>query len=398
MGKLTVAGIKRITKAGRYGDGNGLCLLVQKGGGRSWVQRLTVRGRRVDRGLGSLRFVTLAEARDLAFENMRTARRGGDPFEGRQRVPSFRVACESVEDAAAWKGRTPEQRRAALDTYAARLLPLRVDAITRADVIAVLRPIWTSKPALARQLRGWIRGALAWAQAHGYVDGNAADGIDAALPKRTGNGVKHYAALEYREVGAALAKIDARNAAATTKACLRFIALTAVRSGEARFAKWSEIDLATREWRIPADRMKGGVEHRVPLSDAAVSVLESVRPLRRSDDLVFPSGRGAVDDSTLRKFLRRVAGNVTVHGFRSGFRSWCQEQTSYPHAVCEMALAHRVGSDVERSYARSDLFDKRRALMAEWAAYLTDGATADAVIEHAERLAGFERMVEAKTA
>ena len=136
--------------------------------------------------------------------------------------------------------------------------------------------------------------------------------------------------------------------------------------------------------------MKGGVEHRVPLSDAAVSVLESVRPLRRSDDLVFPSGRGAVDDSTLRKFLRRVAGNVTVHGFRSGFRSWCQEQTSYPHAVCEMALAHRVGSDVERSYARSDLFDKRRALMAEWAAYLTDGATADA--------AEFERMAVAKTA
>ena len=374
MGKLTVAGIKRITKAGRYGDGNGLCLLVQKGGGRSWVQRLTVRGRRVDRGLGSLRFVTLAEARDLAFENMRTARRGGDPFEGRQRVPSFRVACESVEDAAAWKGRTPEQRRAALDTYAARLLPLRVDAITRADVIAVLRPIWTSKPALARQLRGWIRGALAWAQAHGYVDGNAADGIDAALPKRTnGNGATHHAALDYRRVGAALATIAARTASAPVKALLRFIALTAVRGGEARGATWAEIDADAREWRIPADRMKAGVEHRVPLSDAALAVLDAMRPLRRADDLVFPSTRGAVDDSTLRKYLRRVVGPVTVHGFRSAFRSWCQEQSSVPHAVCEMALAHRVGSDVERSYARSDLFEKRRALMADWATYLAEG-------------------------
>ena len=369
--KLTVAGIKRITKAGRYGDGNGLYLLVQPGDGRSWVQRLTVRGRRVDKGLGSLRWVTLAEARDLAFENRRTARRGGDPFEGRQRMPTFRVACESVEDAADWKGRTPEQRRAALDTYAARLLPLRVDAITRADVIAVLKPIWTAKPAVARQLRGWIRGALAWSQAHSYVEGNAAEGIDAALPKRHGNGVTHYAALDYRRVGEALATIAARNASAPVKALLRFIALTTARSGEARLATWSEIDADAREWRIPADRMKAGIEHRVPLSDAALAVLETMRPLRRADDLVFPSNRGAVDDSTMRKFLRRVVvGQATVHGFRSAFRSWCQEQTSVPHAVCEMALAHRVGSDVERSYARSDLFDKRRGLMDQWAGYL----------------------------
>ena len=215
-------------------------------------------------------------------------------------------------------------------------------------------------------------GRSAWAQAHSYVNGNAADGIDAALPKRNGNGVQHYAALDYREVGAALAKVDARNAALTTKACLRFIALTAVRSGEARLATWSEIDLDAREWRIPADRIKTGVEHRVPLSEPAVAVLSSVRPLRRADDdLVFPAGRGAADASTLRKVLHRVAGNATVHGFRSAFRTWASEQTSVPHAVCEMALAHRVGSDVERSYARSDLFEKRRALMATWAAYLT---------------------------
>ena len=160
MGKLTVQGIKRITKRGRYGDGNGLYLFVQPGGGRSWVQRLTVKGRRVDKGLGSLRWVTLAEARDLAYENMRTARLGGDPFAGRRRVPTFRFACESVDDAADWKSRTADNRRAALDTYAARLLPLHVDAIIRADVIAVLKPIWIEKHGLSVKLRGWIRGAL----------------------------------------------------------------------------------------------------------------------------------------------------------------------------------------------------------------------------------------------
>ena len=370
--RLTVQGIKRITKPGRYGDGNGLYLLVQGRGGRSWMQRIVVKGRRVDKGLGSIKWVTLAEARDLAYENMRTARRGGDPFAARRRVPTFRFACESVEDAADWKGRTAGNRRAALEAHAARLMPIRVDAITRADVIAVLRPIWNTHPGLSRQLRGWIRGTLAWAQAHSYIEGNAADGIDAALPKRNG-GVTHYAALDYRDVGAALAKIDARPASAAVKALLRFIALTAVRSGEARLAKWSEIDLEAREWRIPADRMKAGIEHRVPLSDAALAVLESMRPLCRADDLIFQSRRGPVNSSTIRKTVTLVAGAATVHGFRSAFRSWCQEQTSYPHAVCEVALSHAVGNAVERSYARSDLFEKRRALMADWATYLAEG-------------------------
>ena len=165
----------------------------------------------------------------------------------------------------------------------------------------------------------------------------------------------------------------------SAKACLRFVVLTACRSGEARLATWDEIDLEAREWRIPESRMKTGIEHRVPLADAALDVVECVRSLRSSTDLLFPSpsrpGK-TLSDMTLTKILRDtgLADGATVHGFRSAFRTWASERTSVPHAVCEMALAHRVGSDVERSYARSDLFEKRRGLMDQWAAYVTGGS------------------------
>ena len=165
----------------------------------------------------------------------------------------------------------------------------------------------------------------------------------------------------------------------SARACLRFVVLTACRSGEARLATWDEIDLEAREWRIPESRMKTGIEHRVPLTGAALDVLESVRPLRGPADLLFPSpSRPAktLSDMTLTKVLRDtgLADRATVHGFRSAFRTWASERTSVPHAVCEMALAHRVGSDVERSYSRSDLFEKRRGLMDQWAAYVTGGS------------------------
>ena len=164
----------------------------------------------------------------------------------------------------------------------------------------------------------------------------------------------------------------------SARACLRFVVLTACRSGEARGATWSEIDLDAREWRIPAARMKTAAEHRIPLSDAAVAVLEAARPLRGSADLVFPSPlrpSKPLSDMTMTRVLRDtgLADRATVHGFRSAFRTWAAERTSFPHAVCEQALAHAVGSDVERSYARSDLFDKRRALMAAWAEHATGG-------------------------
>ena len=252
----------------------------------------------------------------------------------------------------------------------------RVDQIGREDVLRVLTPIWSTKPEIGRKVRTRIRQTLAWCQAHNYIENNpAGEAINAALPATTALKT-HFRALAYPEVAAALETIAESRASVSARACLRFVVLTACRSGEARLATWPEIDLEAREWRIPADRMKTGVEHRVPLSGAAVAVLEAVQPLRNRSELVFPSpvrpGR-PLSDMTLTKILRDtgLADRATVHGFRSAFRSYCQERTSVPHAVAEMALAHRVGSDVERSYARSDLFDKRRGLMEQWAGYLT---------------------------
>ena len=196
----------------------------------------------------------------------------------------------------------------------------------------------------------------------------------------------HFRALPYRKVGAALEVIGGSRASLAAKACLRFVVLTACRSGEARNALWAEIDVEAREWRIPASRMKGGAEHRVPLSDAVVTLLELVRPLRDRSDLVFPSPTKLgkpLSDMTLTKVLRDtgLADRAVVHGFRTSFRTWASERTSVPHAVAEMALAHTVGSAVERSYARSDLFEKRRGLMDQWAAYVT-GASATVVRLH----------------
>ena len=188
----------------------------------------------------------------------------------------------------------------------------------------------------------------------------------------------HFRALPYSEVAGALETIEASRASLSVRACLRFVVLTACRSGEARAATWDEINLEAREWRIPGERMKTGTVHRVPLSDAALATLKLVRPQRGESDLLFPSplrpGK-PLSDMTLTKVLRDtgLADRATVHGFRSAFRTWSAERTSAPHAVCEMALAHRVGSDVERSYVRSDLFEKRRGLMDQWAQFVTGG-------------------------
>ena len=224
-------------------------------------------------------------------------------------------------------------------------------------------------------MRQRIRTVFGWALAHGYVASNAAgDGIDGALPTISTGG-QHFRALPYQEVADSLATVETSRSSLAAKYCFRFLVLTACRSGEARGARWTEIDLEAREWRIPADRMKGGAEHRVPLSNASVEVLEQARALDDGSGLVFPSptGKGELSTMTLTKMLRStgLAERTTVHGFRTAFRTWASEKTDADHAVMELSLAHRVGSAVEQAYSRSDLLAKRRTLMARWVAYLT---------------------------
>ena len=380
MGKLTVNFVRSVTKKGRYSDGDTLLLKVTPGGAKSWIQRVMIDGRRRDVGLGPWPLVSLAEARDTAFENHRAVRAGVDPLveKRKAKAPTFREAERETFNAhqARWKnGTTAKHWRRTMDKHVLPMIgSMRVDAIGPQDVLRILAPMWTANPEIARKLRQRIRHVLRWAMSMGFIASNpAGEQLDGALP--TMPRVKeHFRALPYQEVGAALETVDGGKASMAAKLALRFVVLTAVRSGEARGATWSEIDLEAQTWTIPSARMKASSEHRVPLSDAALAVLEKAQALDDGSGLVFPSPRKKgreLSNMTMTKVLRDagLAERTTVHGLRSSFRDWCAA-TGKPREIAEAALAHLVGG-TEGSYFRSDLFERRRRLMDQWAAYLS---------------------------
>ena len=390
MPKLTVAKVKTISKPGLHGDGAGLYLRVTASGSRSWIQRITIAGRRHDIGLGAFPAIELAQARALAVANAATVATGGNPLEEKRRaaIPTFRAAAKQVFEANKPRWRNAKHTVSWWQTLERHAFPsfgdMPVDRIGREDVLRALTPIWGVRMETARRVRQRIRTVLRWCMAHGFVEHNVAgEGIDGALPAMPA--VKeHYRALPYREVPEALRIVEGSRASWFAKLCLRFLVLTAARSGEARGAAWPEINFDAREWRIPAARMKAGIEHRVPLPDGALAVLEQARSLRDESRIIFPSSvkRGcSLSDVTLMKLLRvtGLAERTTVHGFRSAFRDWCAE-TGKPRELAEAALAHTVGG-VEGAYFRSDLFERRRRLMDQWAAFITDGS-ADVVRLH----------------
>ena len=382
MTALTAAKVKALTKPGMHHDGRGLYLRVAPGGSKGWMLRATIDGRRRGIGLGGYPAVSLAKVRQFADAHRLAVAEGRDPLAEKRwaKMPTFAEAAAKVHEVnlPRWKnGKHADQWINTLRTYAFPTIgKMSLDRVTRRDVLAVLTPIWTTKPETARRVRQRIRTVLKWAMAHEFVEHNAAgEGIDGALPAMR-RFKAHHRALPYAEVPAALETIDASTAGMAAKLCLRFLILTAARSGEARGATWSETDLGNRLWTIPAERMKGGAEHRVPLSDAALAVLHEAAPLCGDNGLVFPSPRrrgSPLSDMTLTKVLRDcgLADRATVHGYRSAFRDWAAERTNAPHAVMERALAHTVADAVEAAYARSDLLERRRALMAEWGRFVT---------------------------
>jgi len=252
-----------------------------------------------------------------------------------------------------------------------RLGRLRVDRIKAPDVMRVLLPIWNEKRVTARRVRQRISAVMLWAIAQGYREDNPAGAaVGAALPK---NGVRpqHLAALPYAEVAGAIATVRGSGAYPATGLAFEFLVLTACRSGEVRGARWEEVDLEAREWRIPAARMKTNREHRVPLSSRALAVLEEAQALADGSGVVFPSERGrALDGAAIVKLVRDLGIGAVPHGFRSSFRDWAAECTDAPREVCELALAHVNSDRVEAAYRRTDLFERRRALMEQWAAFL----------------------------
>ena len=374
-----VRSVKPAETVKRYADGYGLLLVVKPTGGKSWIQRVVIRGRRRDIGLGSLDRVSLAQARRKAFENRNEARDGGDPTRQDEvcTVPTFVEAAEAViaMHAENWRdgGKTAARWRATLDTYVFPRLGRRlVSDITTADVLAVLTHggFWSTKRETARKVRQRISTIMDWAAAEGHRTDNPCQALKAALPK-AGTRTQHQRALSYDAVSAALAAVRASAAYPTTKFAFALLVLTATRSGEVRQARVDEFDLDAKVWTIPADRAKTGRSHRVPLSPAALAVLDEARQYADGSGLVFPSARGKVmSDMTMSKLIKELGIEAVPHGFRSSFRMWAAERTSTPREVAEFALGHVVGDEAERAYQRSDLFDKRTELMSAWAQYL----------------------------
>ena len=371
--------VETVKRSGRYGDGrggNGLFLNVKPtANGRlskSWVQRIRVANQITHIGLGGYPIVTLAEARRKAVENRRNIAEGRDPRG--VGIPTFMDGLEKVLELQRPNWRSPKsetQWRSSLEAYASGLMHKRVSKIQSGDVMDVLRPIWNTKRETARRVRQRIAAVMKWAIAKGYrPDNPAGEQVLQALPK---NGVKrkHQPALPHGRVGWALETIRATEAWPSTKLAFEFLVLTATRSGEVRLASWEEIDLEKADWTIPGERMKANREHRVPLSGRALEVLREAGEFSSGCKLVFPSPRGKpLSNATLSKLCRDNAIGAVPHGFRSSFRDWCGE-TGQPRDVAEQALAHVIKNKAEAAYARSDLFERRRTLMEEWARYIS---------------------------
>ena len=360
--KLSAIKCKNIVKPGTHGDGQGLYLSVSKTGSKSWILRASVGGKRKEMGLGAFPAVSLLKAREKAMAARVVIAGGGDPLAEKRKaaIPTFREAAIKVHaiNLPRWRsGKHVDSWLLILERHAHPILgDMPVNEIGREHVLKALVPIWTTTPETARRVRQRIRTVLKWAQAHGYTVVNmAGEVIDGALPvmPRIANG--HHQALAYAEVADAMKKIRDTSSPMASRLCLEFLILTATRSGEARGATWQEIDAENRLWTIPGHRMKAGAEHRVPLSDAALAVLERAREISDGSGFIFPSPLRtghALASNTFAKVLLRLglSGKTTTHGLRSTFRDWASEKTATSWTVMELALAHSAGSTVERAY------------------------------------------------
>ena len=381
---LSATFVKTVKTPGRYGDGRGglgLSLLVRTAARghvtKCWTQSVRIDRRPTSIGLGRYPVVTLALARQRALENAQAIAEGRDPRRRAARsVPTFAEACETVISihAGGWKpgGKNEQNWRSTMRDYVfPRLGDMPVDAVTGKDVMAVLLPIWTTKTETAGRVRRRINAVMKWAVAQGHrADNPAGDAISAALPNNNAQ-VIHRAALPHPQVSAAVAKVRRSGAYRGAVLSFEFLVLTAARSAEVRGATWDEIDLEAAVWTIPAQRMKAAREHRVPLSDRALVVLDEARELPQAGNLVFPSQKGRMQGHhPMGKMMRRLEIGAVPHGFRSSFRDWAAECTETPREVCELALAHVNSDRVEAAYRRTDLFERRRALMQQWADYV----------------------------
>lgn len=389
--RLTALTVNSMTKQGNWPDGDNLYLRIRHDGSKSWAFRYKLAGKTHWMSLGPVRDVTLAEAREAARKLRNDLREGISPLDQRRERQALALNAEGrTFDAVAklyidahktgWKNaKHAAQWQSTLDAYASPVIgKLAVGSIGLDEVLRILRPVWKEKPETASRLRGRIEAVLDYAGVHGWRKGDNparwAGYLDQVLPaKAKVRAVLHHPAVAWADMPAVMARLGN----STSALCLRFLVLTAARSGEARGARWNEIDMDAKTWIIPAARMKAKQEHRVPLSEAAMAILTAMEPLKRKPGgLVFPGGRAGspLSDVAVSKALAAVADGVTVHGMRSTFRDWCAESTNYPREIAEAALAHTNKDKVEAAYSRTDHLEKRRKLMDAWERYCTSPA------------------------
>ena len=395
MGKLTTKGVQKLvreSKPGLTNDGDGLYLKIGKGGGASWIYRFRWSGKLRDMGLGSYADTSLSEAREIASEQRKLVKQGIDPLSAREQKADTEAGPVTFTHCAAryiqshrrsWRNaKHARQWVSTLKTYVRPVIGnLPVEEVTTQDILKILTPIWTAKNETAKRVQGRIENVLDFAAAHEYRDPvNPArwrGHLDKLLAKPSRiQKVNHHPAMPYEQVAAFMNSIQHYNSMSSK--ALQFLILTATRTSEVLNAEWHEIDIAKSTWQIPATRMKANREHRVPLSSQAVDLLLTL-PRMKGNNHIFPgmkTGR-PLSNMSLLQFMRGLGygpngeqGYFVPHGFRSSFRDWTGEVTSYPRDVAEMALAHAIENKVEAAYRRGDLFEKRRAMMQEWADYI----------------------------
>lgn len=380
--RLSAPGVRSISKPGRHSDGGNLYLVVDGNGAKRWVFLFRWGGKLKEMGLGGLGGVPLAAAREKATLARGVLASGCNPIETRNAVKAVPTFGEMADEVVATLSRQFRNAKhiatweMTLKTYAAPIRVKRVDAITTQDVLEILKPLAARVPETASRLQGRIERVLDAAKAKGFRQGeNPArwrGHLDHLLPKRQKLSRGHHAALPFADVPAFVARLREREAMAAL--ALEFLILTAARSNEVVGAHWDEVNLAAKVWSVPAERMKAGKEHRVPLCNRALAILEKAKEGRTGAYLFQgPGNDRSLSSNALRALLQRLGVDVTIHGFRSSFRDWAGEASNFPREIAEAALAHLVGDETERAYRRGDALEKRRKLMDAWAAFLTHG-------------------------
>ena len=373
--------MKKTSATGWHADGNGLYLVIESSGAKRWMQRLVIQGRRRDIGLGSVKIVTLEEARDCAVQYRRIARAGGDPVAERRKAIgstlTFKETALKVHhlNLPTWDNeKHASQWLSSLENHVFPIIGNKaIGSITSSDIMKVLTPIWVNKPDTAKKIRQRLRTVVKWARAQGNFTGHDPIEIaEAALPK-VKQSTNHFKSAPFASIPLIFNQMERSKLNPSAKFSVQILILTACRTTEVIESTWDEIDFKNKLWRIPAKRMKMNSPHNIPLSDGAMAVLKKAQDLRTDSHLIFPSplsNRPLSSNALLHALQKRLKIDATIHGMRSAFKDWVAETTNYPNEVSEMALAHSISNQTEAAYRRGELLDKRRSMMQDWSDFV----------------------------